>query len=240
MNKCLALIALFGFGGGFLSAEEAPAKNWKNEARFTFLGTKGNSQSRTLGAGEKFSLSKEKMGFELWGDALNVESNNQRTSERYEAGEKAEWKWVGRNYLFERGLWESNRFAGYSHRYDASVGLGREIVKRAQDEIFTELGAGYINEQRVAAPRVDFMSGRAYAKYIHTFSPSSNFMQDGEYLHNFDDPNGYRVNMETALTAGFSTHLALRLGYTWKHVHEPAPGFKRDDNTTLISLIVNY
>ncbi|MBL0058954.1 MAG: DUF481 domain-containing protein [Elusimicrobia bacterium] len=221
-------------------SEEAPAKNWKNEAQFSFLSTRGNSQSRTLGAGEKFNWAKDKTGLEAWGHALNVESDNQRTSEKYDAGEKVEWKLTDRNYVFERGLWESNRFAGYSHRYDASLGYGREIVKTTANELFAELGGGYINEQRTRSPRIDFASGRAYAKYVYNFSATSLFSQDGEYLHNFDDPNGYRVNSESALKAGFSTHLALKLSYTWKHVHEPAPGFKRDDNTTLISLLVNY
>lgn len=221
-------------------AADVPAKNWKNETQLSFLSTRGNSQSRTLGAGEKFNWSKDNRGFDLWADALNVESDHQRTSEKYDAGEKVERKLTDRNYVFERGLWESNRFAGFAERYDVSLGLGRDVIQSAVNELSVELGGGYINEQLVDAPRNDFASGRAYAKYIRTFSPLSKFSQDGEYLHNFDSPNGYRVNTETALTAGLSTHLALKASYTWKHVHEPPAGFKRDDSTSLLSLLVNY
>lgn len=222
-------------------AADAPAKNWKNETQLTFLSTKGNSQSRTLGAGEKFNWAKAKRSFDLWADALNVESDNTRTSERYSAGEKGERKlFSDRNYAYERGLWESNRFAGYRHRYDGSVGIGRDILKSTANELSAELGGGYINEQLVNAPRNDFGSGRVYAKYTFHFSPTATFFQDGEYLHNFDTPNGYRVNTESALTATLSTHLALKLDYTWKHVHEPPAGFKRDDTTTLLSFLVNY
>ncbi|MBK8574549.1 MAG: DUF481 domain-containing protein [Elusimicrobia bacterium] len=230
--SCLWLPALW--------AADVPAKNWKNEGQVAFLSTKGNSQSRTLGAGDKFTWAKDKDALDLWADALNVESDNTRTSERYSAGEKAERKLTDRNYVFERGLWESNRFAGYSQRYDVSLGLGRHMLMTATNELFGELGAGYINEQLVRAPRNDFASGRLYAKYVRIFTPTSKFSQDGEYLHNFDDPNGYRVNTETALTAGLSNHLALKLSYEWKHVHEPPAGFKRDDNTTLVSLLINY
>lgn len=221
-------------------AADVPAKNWKNETQLSFLSTRGNSQSRTLGAGEKFNWAKDNRGFDLWADALNVESDHQRTSEKYDAGEKLERKLTDRNYVFERGLWESNRFAGFAERYDVSLGLGRDVIQSAVNELSVELGGGYINEQLVDAPRNDFASGRAYAKYIRTFSPLSKFSQDGEYLHNFDSPNGYRVNTETALTAGLSTHLALKASYTWKHVHEPPAGFKRDDSTSLLSLLVNY
>jgi putative salt-induced outer membrane protein len=223
-----------------LWAADGPTKNWQNEGQVAFLSTRGNSQSRTLGAGDKFNWAKDKDAFELWADALNVESDNIRTSERYSAGEKGERKLADRNYVFERGLWESNRFAGYSQRYDISLGLGRELIRTKANELIGELGLGYINEQLIGAPRNDFGSGRAYAKYVRNFSPSSKFSQDGEYLHNFDNPNGYRVNAESALTAGLSTHLALKLSYTWKHVHEPPPEFKRDDTTTLVSLLINY
>lgn len=238
--KQLSVLVLSLVGGCSLVLAEGPVKNWKNETQLTFLSARGNSQSRTVGAGEKFDWEKDKTALELWAHALNVESDNQRTSERYDAGEKAEWKLTGRNYLFERAQWESNRFAGYSHRYDASVGVGRELMKTKADDLFGEIGGGYINEQRVKAPRNDFASGRLYGKYVREISKTSSFSQDGEYLHNFDDPNGYRVNTETALKASLSTRMALKVSYTWKHVHEPPAGFKRDDSLTLLSLLINY
>jgi putative salt-induced outer membrane protein len=238
--KRLLFISTVAMGFCSLVSAEEPTKNWKNETQLTFLSARGNSQSRTVGAGEKFNWGQDKTALESWAHALNVESDNQRTSERYDAGEKAEWKLTGRNYLFERAQWESNRFAGYSHRYDASVGVGRELVKTKADDLFGEIGGGYINEQLVKAPRNDFGSGRLYAKYIREISKTSSFSQDGEYLHNFDDPNGYRVNTETALKASLSTQMALKVSYTWKHVHEPPAGFKRDDNLTLLSLLINY
>jgi putative salt-induced outer membrane protein len=240
MKKSAVFVAVsFGLAPVFWAAD-VPSKNWKNEGQVSFLSTKGNSQSRTVGAADKFNWAKDKEALELWADALNVESDNARTSERYSAGEKGERKLTDRNYIFERGLWESNRFAGFSHRYDVSLGLGRELLQTAENELISELGVGYINEQLIDVPRNDFASGRAYAKYLHHFSPSATFFQDGEYIHDFDNPNGYRVNTETALTAGLSTHLALKLSYTWKHVHEPPMGFKRDDTTTLVSLLINY
>ncbi|MBK8870551.1 MAG: DUF481 domain-containing protein [Elusimicrobia bacterium] len=239
MKRSLFLTAVAVATCSLVSAEE-PAKNWENETQLTFLSARGNSQSRTVGAGEKFNWSKDKKALELWAHALNVESDNQRTSERYDAGEKAEWKLSGRNYLFERAQWESNRFAGYNHRYDASVGVGRGLLKTAADDLFGEIGGGYINEQLVKAPRNDFVSGRLYAKYVRGISKTSSFFQDGEYLHNFDNPNGYRVNTETALKASLSTRMALKVSYIWKHVHEPPAGFKRDDSLTLLSLLINY
>ncbi|MBL8023196.1 MAG: DUF481 domain-containing protein [Elusimicrobia bacterium] len=219
---------------------ETKAKNWKNETQFSFLSASGNSQSLTLGAGEKFNWQKNKYVVDVWANALNVQSDKERTSELYNAGEKLSRKFSKRNYVFQRGLWESDRFAGYRHRSDLSLGLGQEIVKTKANELFTEFGAGYINEQRVSAPRNDFGSGRAYAKYIRHFSDSSKVSQDGEYLHNLDQPNGYRINTETALTAGLSSTLALKVSYAWKHAHGPPEGFKRDDSTTLVSLLINY
>lgn len=75
MKKILSYGAVFCLLPAVWAAD-VPAKNWKNETQLSFLSTRGNSQSRTLGAGEKFNWAKDKRGFDLWADALNVESDN--------------------------------------------------------------------------------------------------------------------------------------------------------------------
>jgi putative salt-induced outer membrane protein YdiY len=44
----------------------------------------------------------------------------------------------------------------------------------------------------------------------------------------------------SALTAGLSTHLSLKLGYLFKHVNKPPVGFGKNDSLTSAALIVNY
>jgi putative salt-induced outer membrane protein YdiY len=136
--------------------------------------------------------------------------------------------------------WDSNRFAGIRNQYDSSVGYGRKLLTLPKDLLNAEIGGGYLNEERINAPRNDFGSGRAYLKYVHLFTPASSFSQDVEYIHNFQSINGYHLNTETALTANLTTHLSLKTSYTWNRINEPTPGAGKDDTKLSAALVITY
>lgn len=240
MKRVLTTLAIAALAAGAVRAEEAPVKNWKDTAQFSFLDANGNTDSTTLGASNLFTWTRNKWTLLLPAGALNTKSNGVRTAEQYYAGEKVEFKIDARNYLFERYQWERNVFAGFAHRHDLSGGVGREWFKTPTDNFLTELGAGYINEQRVASDRVTFGSGRGYAKYAHKLSATADFSQDAEYLHNLKESKDYRFNAETALTAALTTRMSLKLSYALKFRNTPPPAFGKTDTLTAVSLIVNY
>jgi putative salt-induced outer membrane protein YdiY len=135
----------------------------------------------------------------------------------------------------------TQHLAGYAHRHDVSLGLGREWVKTDWDNFLTELGGGYINEQRIGgAERAKFGSGRAYAKYARKISETANVTQDAEYLHNFKNSDDHRINTETALVSSVSTNISLKVSYKWNHRNLPPTGFGKNDTLTSVSLILNY
>jgi putative salt-induced outer membrane protein YdiY len=223
-----------------LFAEDAPVKKWTETAQVTFLNANGNTKSSTLGATEAFKYDGSKAMLELNGSALGSSQKGAVTAEQYDAAEKVSRKLSDRNYVFERVAWDKNRFAGVANRIDASLGLGRELVKNDADLLAAELGGGYVNEQRVKALRDGHGSGRAYAKYTRTLSATATFSQDAEYLHDFSDATAYRLNTETALTASLTTHASLKVTFDWKKVNVPPPGFAKNDTLTAVALIFNY
>ena len=173
-------------------------------------------------------------------EAFGSRSEGKVTAERYNASEKVSRKLSKQNYVFEKLKWDKNRFAGIWNRYDISGGLGRELLKLPDDSIIIELSGGYVNEERIGSPREEFASGKVYGKYTRTLSKTASFLQDAEYLHNFQAPDGYRLNMSSSLLASLSTHMSIKVSYTWKYVNMPPKGFIRSDTATSVALIVNY
>ena len=161
-------------------------------------------------------------------------------AEQYAGGEKVDYKLTLRDYVYELFDWDANRFAGYRDQYNSSVGYGRKILDLKTDKLDAELGGGYLNQQRIDAPRTDFATGRAYLKYVHQFTATSSFSQDVEYIHNFQSANGYHLNTETALTAALSAHLSLKTSYVWNRINEPAPGAGKDDTKLTAALVITY
>ncbi|HOW28768.1 MAG TPA: DUF481 domain-containing protein [Elusimicrobiota bacterium] len=221
-------------------AEENPTKKWSNKTQISYLSANGNTKSTTLGAADEFEYRWTRWILNINAGGLGSQSARVVTAEQYYANEKMSFKLSDRNYTFEKSGWDKNRFAGIANRIDSSVGLGREIVKTPRNHWILELGGGYVNEQRIRSERETFSSGRAYTKYAFNFSPTSQFSQDAEYLHNFERAKGYRVNAETALVSAMSAHMSLKVSYLVKHVNEPAPGFGRNDTLTSAALLFNY
>jgi putative salt-induced outer membrane protein YdiY len=224
-------------------ADDAPApiKKWKDSGEFSLVTTNGNSKGTTTSAKDTFNYNwNDVTGLELVAGGLGSSSGHTVTAENYNGSEKVTWKLVGKNYVFERFGWDKDRFAGIRNRYDSSAGLGRLLLDLPNDKLNGELGGGYINEQHTDQTHNDFGSGRAYAKYSHALSATSSFTQDGEYIHNFNNPKGYRFNTETALIAALSTHLSLKTSFDWKRNGQPPVGAVRDDTITSVALVVNY
>lgn len=243
MNKTIGtLIAagLLGFAGSTAFAAEE-SKPWKESAELSVVSTNGNSKATSISGKNTFEYKKERAHLEVNAGGLGTESEDRTIAEQYYANEKFSWDLIGRNYSFERFGWDKDRFAGVEHRYDASAGLGRHFFEeKARNQLMLELGGGYIHEQRATPPRNEFGAGRAYSKYEFAITETSKFSQDAEFTHNFKDSDDYRLTTITALQAAISTHMSLKVSYTWKRVGKPPVGIGRDDTITAVALIVSY
>ncbi len=222
------------------TASTGTTRAWKDTGEFSIVSANGNSRTTTTSAKDTFDYNWTKSLLELDASGLGSSSGNQVTSEQYSAGEKVRRTLVGENFALEQFRWDKNRFAGIQSQYSATGGLGRTLFTFPSDKLTSEMGGGYTFETHTDATRDNFPSGRVYAKYVHTLSPTASFSQDAEYLHNFNNRKDYRLNTETAVVASLTVHLSLKASYTWKRAAEPPVGFGKDDTITAVALLVNY
>lgn len=223
---------------GLVSA--AGARSWKINGELSHVKASGNTESETLSGKSRYTKDWTQAGLELEGGGLGSSSDGETMAEQYFASEKVSWKWSERNFVFERFRWDKDRFAGIDHRYDSSIGVGREIVQTVRQTLSAEVGGGYIKEDRLGSPNEDFASGRAAFRYSLKLSPTSDVFQMAEYISNLEDGDDYRVNTETGLVASINTFLSLKTAYQWKRVNKPPDGFEKDDTLISTALIVNY
>jgi putative salt-induced outer membrane protein len=222
------------------AAAAGEAKPWKDTAELSYVKTTGNSRNSTLAAKNLFNYDWAKAALELAAGGLGTNSDGSTTAEQYNAHEKVSLKLSGKNYAFERLGWEKNRFANIQDRWDAGLGLGRNLIDKENDRLSLEAGGGYIWEDRITSKNEDFGTYRGYMKYWHKLSPTAHASQDLEWLGNLKDSSGYRVNAETALVASINSHMSMKASYVWKMVNKPGAGFTRKDTITGVSLIINY
>lgn len=220
---------------------EEPAKKWKDSAEASFVNATGNSRTTTTAAKNTFLYDFTALTqLEVNGSALGSKTRGQVTAEQYEAGEKVQHKVTDRDYVFEKYRWVKNRFAGLAHQHLATLGVGRELWKTKRNLLVAEASPGYVNEERVNAPRRDFASVRGYAKYSFDFTESSKFSQDGELIQSLEDNRDNRITTETALVAALSDRFSIKNSLTWRHNGRPPPGAVKDDTLISVALIANF
>ena len=235
----VVMVPMFSFSSA-MAQEAAVPKKWKNSAELSYVQTGGDSKISTLSAKDLFNYDWDKAALEVSASGLNAKNNSSVTAEQYNASEKVSIKLSGKNYAFEKILWEKNRPSGINNRYDFDLGVGRQLLQLANDNLFAEVGGGYLTEDRIASANQSFATYRGYAKYIRTLSATANASQDFEYLGNMNDSSGYRMNAETAIIASMSTHLSLKASYQWQYTNSPVPGFQKTNTITGMAIIVNY
>jgi len=240
MKQIAAAAVFFYFASSALAQDAAAPKKWKDAAELSYVQASGNSKTTTIAAKNLYNYDWEKAALELAAGGLGTKSKNTVTAEQYTVSEKVSLKLSGKNYAFEKAVWNKDRFAGIKDRHDVGLGLGRNLLDTADDKLSLEAGGGYIFEDRLRSENKSFGTYRGYAKYIRTLSATANASQDLEYIGNMQDTKGYRMNAETALVASISTHFSLKTSYLWKYVNSPAAGFKKTDTLTSMAIIVNY
>ncbi len=243
LNHGAFIIAWVLLGQTTVWSDSPPAvsgKPWKDSAEASLVTTNGNSKTSTTSAKNSFGYQWTKTTLDLVGEALGSSNGGSVTAERYKAGQKVTWTYYGKNYVYQNFSWDKDRFAGIQDRYEVSAGVGRRLIDSAINQWNLEVGPGYVNEQRVDAPRNDFASGRAFSKYVHNFNPTTSFSQTGEFIANAKDVNGFRINTETALVTAISTHLSFKSSFVWRRVNAPPPATVKNDTTTAVALIITY
>jgi putative salt-induced outer membrane protein YdiY len=204
-----------------------------------FVSTAGNTAVTTLNFGEHLSYSTDRWILSHFVTVVEGRSNGEETAAQYKTAARADRAFSTRLGAYALGGFERNVFAGIAQRYEEGAGLTAKAVAQPRDQLSLEAGISFIQQRSVARVRDTFGAGRAAARYRHGFGEATYFQQDVELLANLQNSDDRRVNMETALVAPISQHIALKAAYLVRFDNQPEPGFRKSDRvfTTGIQIV---
>ena len=151
---------------------------WSGEAGAGLLTTSGNSESESFNG--KLLLDRKS---EAWKNSFNATAINQgdedgRTAERYAIGDKLDWSFSERDYLYGAVDWEKDLFGGYRERFSETVGYGRHLLLGPVHTLDAEIGAGARQtEEQETGDKENEAIGRVSGKYQWKISEHSAFAQ---------------------------------------------------------------
>src|SRR5207302_726907 len=83
---------------------------WKDAAELSIVSANGNTRSATSSGKNTFGYDWTKTNLELIAGGLGSKSNGEVTGEKNFSSEKLSYKFTERNYVFEKGGWDKDRF----------------------------------------------------------------------------------------------------------------------------------
>ena len=267
-------------GGTCVLAADAPKKPWSDVADFGMVMTTGNASGTNfvLANNFKYAWSDAELTFDAAGlrnesttrtltnpdGSVVVTDTSTVTASSYGLALMYRRTISERFYWFAGASWYQNFFAGIDDRYIVGGGVGYTFVKNARNLFKGELGLDFTRQDPLGDPppgalaTTDFLGMRAYLGYEFTISEKSKLTEDLNFFENFDTTSAWRANSVTALTAGFTDSLALKVSYTVLYSNEPpvklvppdasAPPatpsapytFEKTDTILAVALVVNF
>ena len=219
-------------------AEEAKGP-WEGSAGLGFFSSSGNSESMNLNADLGLAYNNgSRWTHKLEALALNSDSNDVRSSERYFAGYQADFAINERSYLFGRIEGDKDRFSAYDLRTTEALGYGYKIFDTDTHKWSAELGLGVTQLEPIdGSADISEMISLLSTDYIWKFSPTSEFEQNFDYQIGSD--NKY-LNSVTSIRAKVWENIGVRLSYNIKNNSDVPVGIEKTDKYTSIGIDYSF
>jgi putative salt-induced outer membrane protein len=197
----------------------------------------GNTKQKDLHVKGAVSRSYGQWKHTLSAEALNQETSNVRTSEKYRAGWNTDYAINDRLFAFGEADWVKDRFSGYKYRTDELAGLGYHIIK--SDNFIWDARAGVGLEQ--VKTELGDSSNDALAKIgtfaEYKFNDSVSLTETAEALFT-SELQTYRS--ETAVKSKIAEHLAFKAGYAFETLSDVPAGRDKTDSYTFLSAVYDF
>lgn len=221
-------------------APPPPPPSFEGSAEFSFVGTTGNSDTRSLGAGLALTFRPQAWTITSKSSVIRTEDAGVTKAQSSAIFTEAKRSVSARMAVFGSHEYLRNRFAGFTSRNTIQGGLTFAAVATPKHSLGFKLGAGYANEQRLVGPDLSTGIGTAGAAYKVTLSESAAFEDEIEAVTSFSDGKDQRVTNVASLTAKLTSTFSLKVKHSTRWVRSPVPGFRRTDTATAVALVATF
>jgi len=166
-----------------------------------------------------------------------LRTNGETTREKFMASYGLDYKFSDRFYVYGQGMWERDRFGGYSRRFTESLGLGYTAIDRDNMSLYLEAGPSLRQTRYVGGDSDSQLAGRANLAYRWTIRDGLVFSQDAGALMG---SGGSTITSDTALTTRLFGAVSARVSFNVEHETNPPAGLKKTDYATRLTGVYEF
>ncbi len=223
-------------------AQDAPPPPPRHEStgEFAFVGVTGNASTTTIGLGYETIARPSSWIFRHRISFVRNESDGVKTAQSFLYTPRVEKVISPRLSAFGEYAYFRDRFAGVANRNAVSAGLALTVVNAARHKLHADVGAGFLDEGRLAGDDVSSGIYTTGTVYVFTLSDTAELSDRLGLIGTFDQADDWRLEHTIALTAKLTSVLSLKVSNAVRYSNFPAPGFERTDTITSVALVASF
>ncbi len=224
--------------GTAVAQDAPPPPPWSGEASAGLVVTTGNSESSTVNAKGELVYRSERWRNTFNAATIKAEQTTagveQKTAERYSAGNKTDFNFTERDYAFLALEFDKDLVGPVRERTSETVGYGRKVLTGPVHLLELEIGAGVRQtEAQGTGEKNNDAIGRGRAAYKWNFSETSYL---GETVKVESGDSNTTTESVTELRVSLVEKLFALASYTVRTNTDVPPGAEKTDTITAISL----
>jgi len=237
---------------GVVKALDPVAETWHGNVALSYNGRRGNTyeDSAAVRADVSRRFEKDRLTGRLaydYGKTGTSTTDNQKSTDKWEAEVKHDHFWLPKVYHYEDLLWERDMIKNLNARYTVGLGAGYQwLENRAFDSTGSwnfnqELGLNWVKEEWDDNP--DQKDGGFCAlRYAHHLGFVPVWAKNLEFFHNFkilpqvDAWDKFLAKADLGVQAKLVDNFTLDARLEWDYDSKPADEMKKDDFRYLVGL----
>ena len=216
---------------------EKPPPRLEASAQLTFLDTRGNATSQSIGAGGDVIWRPDPWAFTAKAAFAQSESEGELTTRSLTALLRGSRALNARLSVYGQYDYLRDVFAGVEQRHVIEGGISWLALEAPPHTLGFDTGLGYLYERGPDDEDLSSATLSLAAAYRWAISPTSQLTYEPRFLLPLAETGAWKFGQEAALVVAINTTLALKLSHTLRYSAEPPEGFKTTDTIMAVSLV---
>ena len=217
-----------------------PPPRWERKAELSFVGTGGNTDTQTLGAGASMVWRPNPWTTEAKIAFVRSETDDLLTAESLTADLRQARSITERLDAFSRYGFLANEFSGIDARNSIDGGLAYKLLMGPVHTLRVDGGLGYSHESRTTGVELAFVLANFGSAYKWQISPTADLTEAVLFTQSLEEGEDRRFSNTFALTAALTRMFSLKLSHELKFNNAPVPGFEKTDTQLSMALVASF
>jgi putative salt-induced outer membrane protein YdiY len=236
----LGLVAVWLLGSAIPAMAQAPAAEpppkVEATAQFTFLDTRGNAPTQSVGTGGDVTWRPGAWTHNGKAAFAQNETEGAISARSITALFRSSRSFNARLSGYLQYDYLRDAFAGIDQRHIAEAGASFKAVNSARQQLRLDGGVGYLSEQR-PDDSLETATLSAGALYTVAISKTAEFKYEPRYLLTLAEADAWKFDQTVALSVAINSVLALKASHILRYSAAPPAGFETTDTIMAISLV---